>query len=135
MHAIGELLAGPDDDRALLYGVPCGQLDSVEAEHVRGLLEVVDDVVDLGRELEDVLAVEGGDVLRVEEGDQLARDHVAGLFLRLHLLLRNARVRVLTEAALDEPRGLEGVLAGPGEELEELLGTRGEADLHGRAGR
>ena len=98
------------------HGVPRRQLDPVEAEEVGGLLEVVDDVVDLGRELEDVLAVEGRDVLRVEERDQLARDRVAVRLLRLHLLLRDARVRMLAEAALDEARGLERVLAGAGEQ-------------------
>ena len=43
-----------------------GHLDAVEAEQVGRLLEVVDDVVDLGRELVDVLAVERRQVLRVE---------------------------------------------------------------------
>ena len=120
-----------DDDRALLHGVARGQLDPVEAEEVGGLLQVVDDVVDLGRELEDVLAVEGRDVLRVEERDQLARDRVAVRLLRLHLLLRDARVRMFAEASLDETRGLERVLAGAGEQVEELLGARRESDLMG----
>ena len=50
----------------------------------------------------------------------------------LHLLLRDARVRVLAEAALDEPRDLQGVLAGLAEEREELGGARGQADPHAR---
>ena len=113
-----ELLAGADDDRALLHGVARGKLDAVQAEEIRGLLQVVDHVVDLGRELEDVLAVEGRDVLRVEERDQLARDCVAVRLLCLHLLLRDARVRMLAEAALDEARGLERVLARSGKSLK-----------------
>ena len=111
-----ELLARADDDRALLDGVARRHLDAVEAEQVGRLLEVVDDVVDLGREQVDVLAVERRDVLRVEERDEVARDRVAGRLDRLDLLLRDAGVRVLAEAALDEPRDLERVLAGLAEE-------------------
>ena len=110
-----------------------GQLDPVEAEQVRGLLDVIDDVVDLDREHVDVVAVERGQVLRVEELDQVARDAVASGLRGLDLLLGDARVRVLTEAALDEPRDLEGVLAGPGEEDEELARLRRERQAHGRA--
>ena len=106
-----ELLARADDDRALLDRVARRHLDAVQAEQVGRLLEVVDDVVDLGRELVDVLAVEGRQVLRVEQGDQVARDLVALRLIRLHLLLRDAGVRVLAKAALDEPRHLERVLA------------------------
>ena len=62
----------------------------------------------------------GRQVLRVEQGDQVARDHVARRLGRLDLLLRDAGVRVLAEAALDEARHLERVLAALGEEDEEL---------------
>jgi hypothetical protein len=61
----GELLAGLDDDPALLDRVARRHLDAVEAEESRRLLEVVDDIVDLGREEVDVFPVEGRDVLRV----------------------------------------------------------------------
>ena len=44
-----------------------------------------------------------------------------------------ARVRVLAEAALDEPRDLERVLAGLGEEVVELGRPRREREAHGRA--
>ena len=60
-------------------------LDPVEPEQVADLLDVVDDVVELGRELVDVLAVERRHVLRVEERDQLACDLVAGRLGRLHV--------------------------------------------------
>ena len=119
-----ELLDRLHDDRALLHRVPRRQLDAVEAEQVGRLLEVVDDVVDLGREEVDVLAVERGQVLGVEERDQLAHDRVARRLGRLHLLLRDAGVRVLAETALDEARDLEGVFARRGEEGEELGGPR-----------
>ena len=52
---------------------------------------------------------------------------------RLHLLLRDPRVRVLAEATVDEPRDLERVLAGAGEEHEELARPRRERQAHGRA--
>ena len=52
--------------------------------------------------------------------------------LRLHLLLRDARVRVLAEAALDESRDLERVLARLAEQREELGGPRGQAEPHAR---
>src|ERR1044072_8102006 len=42
-------------------------LDPVEPEQVADFLDVVDDVVELRRELVDVLAVERGHVLRVQE--------------------------------------------------------------------
>ena len=57
----------PDEDPALLDGVPRRRLDPVELEQVADLLDVVDDVVELGRELVDVLAVERRHVLRVQE--------------------------------------------------------------------
>ena len=63
----GELLDGLDDDRALLDSVAGRHLDAVEAEQVGRLLEVVDDIVDLGCELVDVLAVERGQILGVEQ--------------------------------------------------------------------
>ena len=44
--------------------------------------------------------------------------------LRLHLLLRDAGVRMLAETPLDESRDLECVLAGLAEEREELGGPR-----------
>ena len=99
-------------------------------EQSRGLLEVVDDVVDLRRELIDVVTVEGRHVLRVQERDQLPRDHVAFGLLRLDLLLRDPRVRMLAESPLDEPRHLERVLAGLAEQREELGGARSQAEPH-----
>ena len=96
-----ELLAGADDDPALLDRVPRRHLHAIQTEEVRCLLEVVDDVVDLGREEEDVVAVEGGDVLRVEERDQITSYLVTSRLLELHLLLRDARARMLAKPPLD----------------------------------
>ena len=68
----------------------------------------------------------GRQVLGVEEHDQIAGDVVARCLGRLHLLLRDAGVRVLAEAALDEPRDLERVFARAREEDEEFRCLRGE---------
>ena len=132
-QAIESCSAADDDEPGLLDGVLRRQLDAVEAEQVGGLLELVDDVVDLDREHVDVVAVERRQVLRVEQLDEIVRDAVADGLRRLHLLLRDARVRVLTEAAVDEPRDLERVLAGLGEEHEELARLRRQRQAHGRA--
>ena len=51
---------------------------------------------------------------------------------RLHLLLRDAGVRVLAEAPLDEARDLERVLARAREEHEELGRPGRQGDLHRR---
>ena len=110
--------------------LPDQRLDAVEAEQVRCLLEVVDDIVDLGRELVDVLAVEWRQVLRVEELDQVARDLIARGFGRFDLILRHAGVGMLVEPPLDESRDVEGVSPGPGEEDVELGGAGCELDLH-----
>ena len=129
-----ELLARAHDYRALLDRVARRHLHAVQAEQVGRLLEIVDDVVDLRRQLIDVLAVEGRYVLGVQEGDELPRESVSRRLDCLHLLLRHARVRVLAEATLDEPGHLERVLAGPREQAVELGRPGREADPH-RAGR
>ena len=70
-------LRGGDEELALANGLRRRRLDLVDAEQLGGLVDVVDDVVDRGREPVDVLAVERRDVLRVQELDDLARDAVA----------------------------------------------------------
>ena len=109
------------------------ELDPVEAEQVRGLLEVVDDVVDLGGQQVDVLTIERRQVLGVEQRDQIAGDRVSLGLGGLHLLLRHARVRVLLEAAIDEPGYLERVHARLREEGVELARPRGQGEAHGGA--
>ena len=125
-----QLLDRLDEDAALLDGVPRRRLDAVELEQVADLLDVVDDVVELGRELVDVLAVERRHVLRVQQRDQLARDLVAGRLGRLHVRLGDRGVGVLAEACLGLPGSLERVRAGAGEEVVELGRTGDEAQAH-----
>ena len=115
-----QVLGGADEDAALLDRLARRRLDAVELEQVGGLVHVVDDVVDARGELVDVLAVERGDVLRVQELDQVVRDRVALVLGLLHVRVRDRRVGILPEALLDAPPGLEGVRTGPREEVVEL---------------
>ena len=129
-----ELLTRAHDHRALLDRVARRHLHPVQPEQVGRFLEVVDDVVDLGRQLVDVLAVEGRHVLGVQEGDQLPCERVTRGLDGLHLLLGHARVRMLAKATFDEPCDLERVLAGAREQAVELGRPGREAEPH-RAGR
>ena len=90
----------PTRIRALLDRLAGRRLDAVELEQVGRLLDVVDDVVDRRRELEDVLAVERRHVLGVQELDEVARDPVALVLGRLHVRLGDRGVRELAEARL-----------------------------------
>src|SRR4029079_12184062 len=71
-------------------------------------------------------------VLRVEELDEVAGDAVALGLGGLHHLLGDPRDGMLAEAPVDEARNLERVLAGTGEEHEELARPRRERQAHGR---
>ena len=92
----------------------------VEAHEVRDLLDVVDDVVHLGRERVDVLAVDRRDEGRVEPLDDVVGDPVA-LLLGLEDVAREAAAR---RASCSSSRASSfavrsGVLARLGEEVEE----------------
>jgi hypothetical protein len=113
---VAEMLDRADEDVALLERVAGRLLDAVEPEQVARLLDVVDDVVERGREFVDVRAVERGDVLRVEQLDQVVRDRVAGRLAGLDVRLGDGRVRILAETQLGPGCGLQGVRAGAGEE-------------------
>ena len=114
------MLGSADEDPALLDRLPRRRLDAVELEQAGGLVHVVDDVVDRGRKLVDVLAVERRDVLRVQELDQVACDRVTLVLGFLHVRLGDRRVGILPEAPLDEAPGLEGVRTRSREEVVEL---------------
>jgi hypothetical protein len=73
----GGFLGGLPDDPGLLADRFDGLLDLVLDEHVGGLLDRVDDVVQLGGERIDVLTVEGGDEGGVEPGQDGVGDAVA----------------------------------------------------------
>src|SRR4029453_15741815 len=97
---------------------------------VRGLFDVVDDVVDGGCEREDVLAVERCHVLRVQELDEVARDPVAFVLDCLDVRLRDRGVRKFAEADLGLLRRHECVGAGFCEQLVKLCGARNQAESH-----
>ena len=77
LQPLGELLAGGDQDLGQRHGLLHRRLDLVEAEEVGGLLGEVDDVVHLGRQPVDVLAVDRRDEGRVEAFDDVVGDPVA----------------------------------------------------------
>src|SRR4029453_16447141 len=106
------------------------RLDLVQAEEVRCLVHVIDDVIDRLRQVVDVLPVEGSDVLRVEQLQGLAREIVAAGFERLDLRLAHGVLRKLGEAALDEPRRLEQVLTSLREQVVEGGGLGNECEPH-----
>ena len=126
-----ELLGRLDEDPALLDGVLRGRLDPVEPEQVADLLDVVDDVVELGRELVDVLPVERRHVLGVQQRHQLERELIARGLDRLDVRLCDRGVRIFAEADLGAACGLERVFARPGEEVVELGRPGDEAQAHG----
>jgi hypothetical protein len=66
-----------DEDAALRDRLLHRRLDLVDVQQVGCFVDVVDDVVNGAREAVDVLAVEGCDVLRVEQLERLARVAIA----------------------------------------------------------
>src|SRR6188472_2614869 len=119
-----------NEDPAVRERLALHRLDAVELEEVRRLLDVVDDVVDRRREPVDVLAVERRPVLRCQELAQVVRDRVAGVLELPDLGLRHRRVRKLTEPDLGLLRDGERVRSRSREEAVELVGARGERELH-----
>src|SRR5829696_8830292 len=73
----GGLLGGLEDDPGLLADRVDGLGDLVQDEHVGGLLDRVDDIIQLGGEGVDVLTVKGGDEGGVEPGQDGVGDAVA----------------------------------------------------------
>src|SRR5213592_324360 len=108
-----------DEHLALLERGIEPRLDLVETEQVGRLVHVVDDVVDRLRQVVDVLAVEGGYVLSVEQLEGLARQLVPAGLERLDLGLADDVPWKLREAPLDEPRRLEQVVARTSEQVVE----------------
>src|SRR5919198_1525072 len=121
-----KMLDRGDQDPTLLDRLLGCRFDAVEFEEVGGLVDVVDDVVDRGRELVDVLAVERGHLLRVQEVDDVVRDAVARVLDLVDVRLRDRRVRVLAEANLGLLRRVEGVRSRLCEQVVKLCGPRDE---------
>src|SRR5439155_5551916 len=101
-----ELLGRRDEQTALLERVLRRPLDAVEAEELARVLDRVDHVVDRTGEREEVVAVEGRDVLRVDQADQFARHAVALVLELLDLVLAHRGARELAETDLRLPRDL-----------------------------
>jgi hypothetical protein len=119
------------EDPALLDRRGRSRFDPVEVEEVGRLVDVVDDIVQRGGEREDVFPVERGDVLGIEELDQIARDPVAFVLDRFHVRLSHGRVRVLPEARLRFSRRFERVVACFYEQVVEGARAGNEVELHG----
>jgi hypothetical protein len=123
-----ELLTGLDQDLSQRLRLVHRRLDAVQAHEIRDFLDVVHDVVELGRERVDVLAVDRRDEGRVETLDDVVGDPVA-LLLGLEDVGREARfVGPALEKVAQELRRPKRVLPFFGEQIEEdaVLGNEGE---------
>ena len=96
------------------------------------MFSMKDDVVDRLRELVDVLPVERGDVLRVQELDDLAREVVALVLELLDLCLAHLALRERAEARTSTWAPRPARLAGGGEQVVELRRPRDERQPHAR---
>ena len=101
------------------------RLDLVEAEEVGDLLDVVDDVVERGGQLVDVLAVDRGDERLVEPPDDVVRDPVAVLLADQDVAGQLAALGVVREQPLEQLGRAQDVAAGLLEEVEELAVAAG----------
>ena len=113
LERAGDLLAAEHEDVGHLQRLLHRRLDPVEAHEVGGLLDVVDDVVELGREAVDVLSVERRDEGRVEPLDQGVGDPVALLLGEQDLLREVAAIGPVLEHVLEQPRSAKRCSAPP----------------------
>ena len=121
--ALRDLLAGADEHVAHAVGLLHRRLDVVDAERVGGLLGVVDDVVERGRQRVAVGEVERrADLAGAEPVDDVVRDPVA-LVLADHEVVRElgALGVVVDDVAQQHRRALD-VAAGLLEQVEERRG-------------
>src|SRR3954454_19610848 len=108
------------------------RLDAVEPEVVRDLLDVVDDVVERGGQVEDVLALDRRDERLVEALDDVVRDPVALLLADHDLAGELTVVGPAVEDVLEDLAGLHDVAARLLEQVEELaLAAREETGQPG----
>ncbi len=114
-----ELLAALHQDVGHFLRLLHRRLDPVQPQEIGDLLDVVDDVVELGGEVVDVLAVERGDERRLHSLDDVVGDPVA-LLLGLEDVAREPTVvGPLVEHLLEQPCGAQGVFPRLDEEVEE----------------
>ena len=125
-HRLGDLAAGLHEDVREPLRLLHRRLDLVEAEVVGDLLGVVDDVVERGGELEDVLAVDRRDERLVQAVDDVVRDAVALLLAQQDLARQLLRLRVVAQHPVEQIGGAQDVGAGLLEEVEELAVAGGE---------
>src|SRR5919204_1848823 len=130
----GELLAGVHEHVRHGLRLLHRRLDLVQAHEVGGLLDEVDDVVELGGEPVDVFAVDWRDEGGVGPLDDVVRDPVTLLLGEQDLAREAALVGPLLEHLLQHAGGPEGVLAGLIEEIEEDPVARNEAGKRHWAG-
>ena len=109
-----------------LLGLLHRRLDLVEPEVVGDLLGVVDDVVERGGQLVDVLAVDRGDERLVEALDDVVRDPVAVLLADQDVARELVALGEVAQHLLEQAGGAQDVAAGLLEQVEELAVARGE---------
>src|SRR5437660_1456866 len=109
-----------DQNPALIERLLHRRLNPVEVEQIRGLLDVVDDVVDGLRQVIDVLAVEGRHVLGVEELEDIGGQTVALVLELLDARMRHRDVWRLAEADLGQASRLMRGSSGGGKQVVEL---------------
>ena len=119
VEALGQLLAGRDQDLGQGPRLLHRRLDLVEPEEVGGLLGEVDDVVHLGREAVDVLAVDRGDEGLVEPLDDVVGDPVALLLGLQHVAGEAALVGPHVHHLVEQLRRAYGVPPRLAEQVEE----------------
>src|SRR4051812_21993819 len=120
------LAAGLVEDARELLRLLHRRLDAVEPEVVGDLLDVVDDVVERGGEVEDVLALDRRHERLVEALDDVVRDPVALLLADHDLARQLAMVGPAVEHVLEDLAGLDDVAPGLLEQVEELALARRE---------
>src|SRR5215218_2110624 len=106
----GGLLGGLEDDPGLLTDRFNGLLDLMQDKHVGGLLDRVDDIVQLGGERVDVLTVKGGDEGGVEPGQDGMGDTVAFVLDLDQPFGLQLRVDEVFEQLVQQPGGLGHVV-------------------------
>src|SRR3954454_20610983 len=120
------LAAGLAQDARELLRLLHRGLDPVQPQVVGDLLDVVDDVVERGGEVEDVLALDRRDERLVEALDDVVRDPVALLLADHDVARQLAVVRPPVEHVLEDLAGLDDVAASLLEQVEELALARRE---------
>src|SRR5215210_5408605 len=119
-HRLGDLPRGRVQHASEILRLLHRRLDLVEAEVVRDLLGEVDDVVERGGQLVDVLAVDRRDERLVQPLDDVVGDPVAVLLADQDLARELVALRVRVQQLLEQRDRALDVPAGLLEQVEEL---------------